>query len=172
MLHELYVPYSRLFVPEIPSHFAYIINVPISPGSFQLVYKHVRAHSLQSRPTLQPPGLQPVRLLCPGKHTGVAMPSSRGSPPHPPRPGSEPKSLMSLALAGGIFTTTATYVQTHHSLIPPNKISIKSLLLPLHPFTIKTKESLFLLSLISLFSFSSHCTLNGFQPLTLHHNCF
>ena len=96
----------------------------------------------------------------------------QGISPPPPPPGSEPKSLMSLALAGGIFTTTATYVQTHHSLIPPNKISIKSLLLPLHPFTIKTKESLFLLSLISLFSFSSHCTLNGFQPLTLHHNCF
>ena len=173
VLHELYVPYSRLFVPEIPSHFAYIINVPISPGSFQLVYKHVHAHSLQSCPTLfNPMDCSPsgssVHGASPGKHTGVSC--------YALLQGIFPTqgvnlSLLSLALAGGIFTTRATYVQTHHSLIPPNKISIKSLLLPLHPFTVKTKESLFLLSLISLFSFSSHCTLNGFQPLTLHHNC-
>ena len=77
VLHEPYVPYSRLFVPEIPSHFAYIINVPITPGSFQLVYKHVHAHLLQSCPTLfnpmdySPPGSS-VHGDSPGKNIRVS----------------------------------------------------------------------------------------------------
>ena len=64
-------------------------------------------------------GVQPARLLCPwaspGKNTGVvAMPSSRGS--------SRPRdrmSLMSSAVAGGLFTTSATW-EAHliHTTLP------------------------------------------------------
>ena len=123
---------------------------------------------LFNRMDCSPPGSS-VHGASPGKNTGVSCHALLQGVFS--TPGSEPVSLTSLALPGGIFTTRATYVQTHQSLIPPNKIGIKSLMLPLHPFTVKTKESLFLLSLISLFSFSSHCTLTGFQPLTLYHNC-
>ena len=58
--------------------------------------------------SLQPYRLQPTRLLCPwnfpGKNTGV------GSlfPGDLPNPGIEPTSLMSPALAGRFFTTSAT----------------------------------------------------------------
>ena len=42
----------------------------------------------------------------------VAISSSRGLP----YPGSEPVSLRSPALAGGLFTTSATYVTLFHSV--------------------------------------------------------
>ena len=52
-----------------------------------------------------------ARLLCPwnfpGKNTGVGLPFS--SPGDLPDPGIEPASLMSPALAGGFFTTRATW---------------------------------------------------------------
>ena len=60
--------------------------------------------------SLQSYGLQPIRLLCPwdspGKNSGcLAMPSSRGSS----QPQIKPTSLMYPALAGGFFTTSATW---------------------------------------------------------------
>ena len=62
--------------------------------------------SLLSRVSLQPHGLYPSRLLCPGnfpgKNTGVgchALP-----PVDLPDPGIEPESLAPPALAGGLFT--------------------------------------------------------------------
>ena len=60
--------------------------------------------------SLRPYGLQPARLLCPwdfpGKNTGVGCHALlRGNLPDS---GIEHRSLKSLALAGGFFTTSAT----------------------------------------------------------------
>ena len=56
-------------------------------------------------------GPQPTRLLCPwdspGKNTGVMLPFP--SPGDLPNPGITPASLKSPALAGGFFTTSATW---------------------------------------------------------------
>ena len=61
--------------------------------------------------SLRPHGLQPARLLCPWDSPGknilewVAMPPSGDLP----NPGIEPISVMSPELAGGFFTTSATW---------------------------------------------------------------
>ena len=59
--------------------------------------------------SLRPPGLQPTRLLYPwnfpGKNTGVPFPP----PGDLPTPGTELESPTSPALAGGFFTTSATW---------------------------------------------------------------
>ena len=82
----------------------------------------VQAKSLQSRPILcspmecSPPGssvhgiFQARILKC------VAMPSSRGSS----RPRDQPMSLMSPALAGGLFTTSSTWEAPQGAHIKPN----------------------------------------------------
>ena len=70
--------------------------------------KCVRAKSCQLCPTLcnpmdcSPPGSSVHGILQARILEWVAMPSSRGSS----QPGTEPKSLNSLALAGGFFTTS------------------------------------------------------------------
>ena len=68
------------------------------------------AQPLQTCPTLQPHGLQPTRLLCPWVFS--RQEHWRGLPCPPPwdlpNPGIEPRSLMSPALAGQFFTTSAT----------------------------------------------------------------
>ena len=73
---------------------------------------HVRACSVPSvvSDSVRPYGMLPVQLLClrdsPGKNTGVGChASSRRSS----RPGIEPTSLTSPALAGGICGTSATW---------------------------------------------------------------
>ena len=61
--------------------------------------------------SLQPYGLQSVRFLCPWDFSrqeywsGLPFPS----PGDFPNPGIEPSSLTSPALAGGFFTTSATW---------------------------------------------------------------
>ena len=66
-----------------------------------------RTKLLQSSYSLSPNGLWPGRLLCPwdspGKNTGVVL--AFHSPGDLPYTGIESMSLMSLALAGGFFTT-------------------------------------------------------------------
>ena len=72
----------------------------------------VRAKSLQLclTPCYSPPGREPTSLLCPwgspGKNTGGLKCPSAGDLPDP---GIKPTFLMSHALAGGFFTTTATW---------------------------------------------------------------
>ena len=60
-----------------------------------------------SCPTLQPHGLWTARLLCswnfPGKNTGLPFPSDL------PDPEIKPASLASPEIAGGFFTTSATW---------------------------------------------------------------
>ena len=68
------------------------------------------SHSVMSD-SLWPHGLQPARLLCPqnspGRNTGVSCCALlQGIFPDP---GVEPAFLMSLALAGGFFTTSPTW---------------------------------------------------------------
>ena len=59
---------------------------------------------------LQPHGLSPTRLLCPGdspgQNTGVGVISSPGNLPHS---GIDPLLPVSPALAGGFFTTSTTW---------------------------------------------------------------
>ena len=59
---------------------------------------------------LQPHGLSPTRLLCPGdsagQNTGVGVISSPGNLPHP---GIDPLLPVSPALAGGFFTAGTTW---------------------------------------------------------------
>ena len=68
------------------------------------------AKSLQSCLTLCDP-MEPTRLLCPwdspGKNTRVGC--HFPSPGDLPNPGMEPMSLMSPALAGKFFTSSATW---------------------------------------------------------------
>ena len=68
------------------------------------------SHSFVSD-TLQPYGLQPTRLLCPwdspGKNTGLGCHALLQG--NLPNPGIKPASLTSPALAGGFFTTSATW---------------------------------------------------------------
>ena len=66
---------------------------------------------LQSCPTLQPYGLQPIRLLCPWRFSrqeylrGLLCPL----PGNFPNPGVETVTLLSPAQAGRFFTTSATW---------------------------------------------------------------
>ena len=68
------------------------------------------SHSVMSD-SLQPPGLQPARLLCPwaspGKVTGEGCHALLQE--NIPDPGIEPSSLASPTLAGGFLTTSATW---------------------------------------------------------------
>ena len=61
--------------------------------------------------SLQPYRLEPARLLCPWGFSSQEFWSGLplGSPGHLPDPGIEPVSLMTSALAGGIFTTSTTW---------------------------------------------------------------
>ena len=63
--------------------------------------------------SLRPYGLLPARLLCPwdspDKNTGVYSLEPCPPPGELPNPGIEPESLMSPALAGGLFTASATW---------------------------------------------------------------
>ena len=76
-------------------------------------YVCMHAKSLQSCPfdSLQHYGLQPTRLLCPwdspGKNTGLGCHALLQG--NLPNPGIKPASLTSPALAGGFFTTSATW---------------------------------------------------------------
>ena len=67
------------------------------------------SHSVMSN-CLQPYRLKPTRLFCPwdspGKNTGDGLPCP--SPGDLSNPGIKPLSLMSPALAGRVFTTSAT----------------------------------------------------------------
>ena len=84
----------------------------------------------------QPYGLQPTRLLCPwdfpGKNTAVG--GLLCPPPGDlPNPGMEPVSLMSPALAGRFFTTSATWEARDtddrvHTLSPPRLGDLGTLL--------------------------------------------
>ena len=60
-----------------------------------------------------------LQLLCPwsfpGKNTGVSLP--RPSPGDLPDPGIEPASLTSPVLAGGFFTSSATWPYTYKARI-------------------------------------------------------
>ena len=70
----------------------------------------MRAKLRQSCLTLRPCGLEPIGLFgpwdSPGKNTGVGCCALLQGSPHP---GVKPASLMSSALAGGFFTTSATW---------------------------------------------------------------
>ena len=86
-------------------------------GSLGLVdanYVCILSRSVVSDP-VRPYGLQPTRLLCPqdsqGKNTGVGTAVVMPWPPPGdfPDPGIEPSFLMSPALAGRFFTTSATW---------------------------------------------------------------
>ena len=68
------------------------------------------AQPLQACPILQPHGLQPTGLLCPWVFSRQEYWSGLPCPPpwDLPNPGIEPRSLMSPALAGQFFTTSAT----------------------------------------------------------------
>ena len=69
----------------------------------------MRARSLQSCPTL----CDPMDCSLPGSSVhGILQARIQEDPPSPgdlPYPGTEPMSLMSPALAGGFFTTSATW---------------------------------------------------------------
>ena len=77
--------------------------------------------------SLQPYGLQPTRFLCPwdslGNNIGVGY--------HAllqgifPTQGITPVSLMSLALAGGFFTTSATWEAPHYIIIYLYSMKVK-----------------------------------------------
>ena len=66
--------------------------------------------------SLQLYGLQTIRLLCswnfPGKNNWRAVPYS--TPGYLPNPGIKPTSLMSPALAGGVFTSSTTWGALSH----------------------------------------------------------
>ena len=75
----------------------------------------------------QPCGPQPTRLFCPwdslGKNSGVGLPCL--PPGALPDPGIEAQSLVSPALAGGFFTTSATReAQQRHYLFSKSLVII------------------------------------------------
>ena len=88
-------------------------------GHPQVTHACIHAKLLQLYPTLcdsvdcSPPGSSVHGVLQERIPEWVAVPSSKGSS----RPGIEPKSLVSPALAGGFFTTSATWeAPTSHSV--------------------------------------------------------
>ena len=76
-------------------------------------YLCMRAKSFQSCLTLQPYKLQPTRLHCPGDSPGKNTGGSCHFLLQGTFPGIEPGSLMSVALADGFFTTSATREALH-----------------------------------------------------------
>ena len=87
-----------------------LVSFYCSPHSLGFYRKSVCVHPVMSDPS-RPHGLQPARLLCPwdspGKSTGVGCHFLlQGDPPNL---GIKPVSLVCPALAGGFFTTCATW---------------------------------------------------------------
>ena len=80
----------------------------------------VCAHSVMSN-SLQPYGLQPIRLLCPwdfqGKNTGVGCQGDLPSPGGSSQPRDQTGSLVSLALPCRFFTTSATWKEAQTWII-------------------------------------------------------
>ena len=81
--------------------------------------------------SLRPYGPLTTRLFCPGdspgKNTGVGchalLPNPGISSQSLPNPGIEPRSLMSPALAGGFFTTSATW-EAHSYVLFTKKVKL------------------------------------------------
>ena len=122
LVHLCTEPYSCALSPLLFLS-PYLIKFSLSPRSFLLAYKDAMccAKLLQSCPTLRnpmdhsPPGFSVHGILQAKMLEWVAMPSSRGSS----NPGIESMSLMYPALAGGFFTTSATWEAPKDVVIAP-----------------------------------------------------
>uniref|UniRef100_A0AAA9RUT4 ATP synthase membrane subunit g n=1 Tax=Bos taurus TaxID=9913 RepID=A0AAA9RUT4_BOVIN len=90
-------------VPPTPA------EIPTAIQSLKKIINSAKTGSFKQL-TVKPYGLWSARLLCswdsPGKNTGVGC---HAFPRDLPDPGTEPKFLISLALAGRFFTTSVTW---------------------------------------------------------------
>ena len=122
LVHLCTEPYSCALSPLLFLS-PYLIKFSLSPRSFLLAYKDAMCclKLLQSCPTLRnpmdhsPPGFSVHGILQAKMLEWVAMPSSRASS----NPGIESMSLMYPALAGGFFTTSATWEAPKDVVIAP-----------------------------------------------------